>query len=211
MGRIIKILILSIIIIFITSCQTKQNDKVIGETEHQLISYNEKVGNNTGPNIQTNLSTLEKGNKVQQLDGAYVLTPNEVQKRWNAIADEIGSQLYVSNFEVSQNNHIQNTLTPNLTLIGTLNEEEQLKSITVVGKPTSEEECFTMFNAWNHVVLLANPTFSPDDVSDIFHRFGIETSANLSTIQPGIIEYKGTQFKLDNNNQTLSFTANIQK
>lgn len=186
--------------IMLIGCQAEQ-DQVQENQEPTKINFTNEQ-QTSPPTIN---GTFDKDTKTQEIQNTYTLSPEEVEKRWNAISDESGSGLYINDLQ-ERNGTFQYQFSSYLLLKGTTTSSG-VSSIQVIGTPNSEPEAFMMLTAWNQLALLSNPTFTPDDVTDLFREIGVESSSNLQEIQFGEHKYKGHTFHITKEQDVYILTA----
>lgn len=136
---------------------------------------------------------------------------DEFKGRWNALSDELFSELYIIEFKKTEHesgkSEFYYIFQKGYELFVITGLEQAIEQIKFVGKPTTEEQRYEMLTGWSQVILLSNLNFDYYDVNLIFEHLGIKPNATIDSSDQNI-NYKGVEFGIIHGDGSYIFEAN---
>ncbi|OIJ13041.1 hypothetical protein BKP37_11015 [Anaerobacillus alkalilacustris] len=171
------------------------------EEEAEVSEYNEEE-----PGLVKEVEEIEE---VEVISYPF----DEFINRWNALADEIYSEMYITSLEKqgAEGNQSTYSFTFNngFELTVSILNEEQIELMRLQGRGATEDDRYTLLTGWSQIVLMSSFYFEYYDVNQVFHNLDIGPNAAIPS-NDREIEYKNVHFRLKHMENQFHFEADLR-
>lgn len=136
---------------------------------------------------------------------------HDFKERWNAVAEEQMSNLYIKSLDEYPNEKemiYRSNLSKDIKLEIKANGE-YIQQIEMICENKSPSTVYTMLSGWSQMINILHPTIEIYDVDTFFHKIGVGPNADLSNLKSTTISYFDIEYEVLQTDKGYNLTATM--
>ncbi|MEK3920579.1 hypothetical protein [Paenibacillus sp. FSL K6-2393] len=207
-----KRIILALIVVFaVTGCSNQ------AQTQDTVDSKVTKTQSEDSPTEALAVNTQENVKSSMPMPALFSMSTDDFKNKFNAIVgkyrlNDLGiTQFKIDDAENSNNKTFQYIFSDDLSMMGTLNSEDQVQQVILIGSGGfSEQTGGTLMTAIATLIMTSNDEYTYNDAQDVIKDIGLlDSDINLNDFDGATVR-NGFKYRFkiqDNNISTFGITA----
>jgi hypothetical protein len=133
----------------------------------------------------------------------------EFEDRWNAVADEQASNLYISSFEKLDENIFRTSIQDSLEL-RVFVVEDMVEGIMIRTRFDSSREILDMLTGWSQMVYVLESEVDPHQIDELFHELGVGPNLDINGLKRKSVNRNGIIYTVNPNEAGFELEAKYQ-
>ncbi len=138
----------------------------------------------------------------------------DFKKRWNAVADQQLSNLYIENLQKneSEGGDVYSTKLSEQLELNIYVEEEYIQTLELIRKDSNNKaDVATMLTGWMQIVMILHPEVVVHDVDSLFHDLGVGPNGDLSNVVRKEFSYGRLNYEVIPESNSFLFRATYRE